>query len=104
MKSSALTESDQTKTVLADSHVFLQCEMSNTSQEASWYKDETELLPQTGVDVQSEGNVQRIAVSPTEQAHIGTYHCELKDDDIQYAAEVKGDSRQRCNNFAVLHG
>ncbi|XP_029692557.1 obscurin-like protein 1 isoform X11 [Takifugu rubripes] len=188
VKSSALTETDQTKTVMAKSPVTLQSELSDTSQEASWYKDETELLPQAGVDLQSEGNVQRIdlqsegnvqridlqsegnvqrldlqseghvqrldiqskgnvqrldlqsegnvqrldlqseghvqrldlqseghvqrldleseghvqrldlqseghvqriVVPPTEQTHIGTYHCELKDDDIQFAAEVK---------------
>ncbi|TNN04468.1 hypothetical protein fugu_001497 [Takifugu bimaculatus] len=162
---------------MAKSPVTLQSELSDTSQEASWYKDETELLPQAGVDLQSEGNVQRldlqsegnvqrldlqseghvqridlqseghvqrldlqsegnvqrldlqseghvqrldlqseghvqridlqseghvqrldlqseghvqrIVVPPTEQTHIGTYHCELKDDDIQFAAEVK---------------
>ncbi|TWW80494.1 Obscurin [Takifugu flavidus] len=180
VKSSALTETDQTKTVMAKSPVTLQSELSDTSQEASWYKDETELLPQAGVDLQSEGNVQRIdlqsegnvqrldlqseghvqridlqsegnridlqsegnvqrldlqseghvqrldlqsegnvqrldlqseghvqrldlqseghvqriVVPPTEQTHIGTYHCELKDDDIQFAAEVKGRSPQ----------
>lgn len=115
VKSSALTETDQTKTVMADSPVTLQGELSDTSQETSWYKDETEMLPQTGVDLQaegnvqsldlrSEGNVQRIVVPPTEQTHIGTYHCLLKDDDIQFAAEVKGDSLQLCNTFAVLHG
>lgn len=100
---------------MTDSPVTLQCELSDTSQEASWYKDETEPLPQTATDLQSEGNlhrtylqsegnVQRIVVPPTQQTHIGTYHCELKDDDIQFAAEVKGDSRQLCNTFAVLHG
>lgn len=115
VKSSALSETDQTKTVMADSPVTLQCELSDTSQEARWYKDETELLPHTGADLQSErnlhgiylqseGNVQKIVVPPTEQTHIGTYHCELKDDDIQFAAEIKGDSQQLCNTFAVLHG
>lgn len=104
MKSSALTETDQTKTVMADSPVTLQGELSDTSQEASWYKDETEMLPQTGVDLQAEGNVQRILVPPTEQTPIGTYHCLLKDDDIQFAAEVKGDCQQLCNTSAVLHG
>lgn len=104
MKSSALIETDQTKTVMADSAVTLQCELSDTSQEASWYMDETELFPQTGADLQTEGNVQRIVVPPTEQTHIGMYHCELKDDEIQFTAEKKGDSQQHCNTFAVLHG
>lgn len=104
MKSSALSETDQTKTVMAYSPVTLQCELSDTSQEASWYKDEPELLPETGADIQSEGNVQRIVVPPTEQTHIDTYHCELKDADIQFAAEEKGDSQQLCNTFAVLFG
>lgn len=102
MKSSALSETDQTKTVMADSPVTLQCELSDISQEASWYKDE--LLPQTGADLRSEGNMQRIVVPPTEQTHIGTYHCELKDDDIQFTSEEKGDSQQLCNTFAVLFG
>lgn len=115
VKSSALSETDQTKTVMADSPVTLQCELSDSSQDAGWCKDETELLPQSGADLQSEGNlhgiylqseghVQRIVVPPTLQTHIGTYHRELKDDDIQFAAELKGDSQQLCNTFAVLHG
>lgn len=115
VKSSTLSETDQTKTVMADSPVTLQCELSDTGQEASWYTDETELLPQTGADLQSkgtlhriylqsEGNVQTVAAPPTQQTRIGTCHCELKDDEIQFAAEVKGDSQQLCNTFDVLLG
>lgn len=49
------------------------------------------MLPQNGVDLQSEGTVRSLVVPSAEQAHTGIYRCESKDDDIQFAVEVKGD-------------
>uniref|UniRef100_A0A3P9CGZ9 Obscurin-like protein 1 n=1 Tax=Maylandia zebra TaxID=106582 RepID=A0A3P9CGZ9_9CICH len=55
----------------------------------SWYKDGTKLLPQSGVDIQSEGNLRSLVVSSAERAHTGVYRCESKDDDIQFTVDVK---------------
>ncbi|XP_041663266.1 obscurin-like isoform X15 [Cheilinus undulatus] len=86
---SALSEADQKQTVMAGCPIALQCELSDPAGHVSWYKDGTELLPQSGVDIQSEGNLRSLVVPSAEQAHTGIYRCESKDDDIQFAVEVK---------------
>ncbi|KAK5921290.1 hypothetical protein CgunFtcFv8_025006 [Champsocephalus gunnari] len=89
LKFSALSEGDQKKTVMTGSPIALQCELSDPTGQVSWFKDGTKLLPQNGVDIQSEGNVRGLVVPSAERAHTGIYRCESKDDDIQFAVEVK---------------
>ncbi|XP_033965419.1 obscurin isoform X4 [Pseudochaenichthys georgianus] len=104
LKFSALSEGDQKKTVMTGSPIALQCELSDPTGQVSWFKDGTKLLPQNGVDIQSEGNVRGLVVPSAERAHTGIYRCESKDDDIQFAVEVKGDAQTLCGTFTVLHG
>nr|XP_040057987.1 obscurin-like protein 1 isoform X7 [Gasterosteus aculeatus aculeatus] len=89
LKFSALSEGDQKKTVMAGFPIVLQCELSDPTGQVSWYKDGTKLPPKNGVDIQSEGNVRSLVVPTAEPAHSGVYRCESKDDDIQFAVEVK---------------
>ncbi|XP_068185377.1 obscurin-like protein 1 isoform X2 [Antennarius striatus] len=86
---SALSEADQKQTVVAGSPISLQCELSDSTGQVSWYKDGTKLLPQTGIDLQTEGTLRSLVVQSAEQGHTGIYRCESKDDDIQFAVEVK---------------
>lgn len=92
---SALSEADQNKMVMAGCPIALQCELSDSTGQVSWYKDGTKLLPQNGVDLQAEGNLRSLVVPSAERAHTGIYRCESKDDDIQFAVEVKGDAQKR---------
>ncbi|XP_027136610.1 obscurin-like protein 1 isoform X3 [Larimichthys crocea] len=89
LKFSALSEADQKKTVMAGCPISLQCELSDSTGQVSWYKDGTKILPQNGVDLQSEGNLRSLVVPSAERAHTGIYRCESKDDDIQFAVEVQ---------------
>ncbi|XP_008299429.1 obscurin isoform X7 [Stegastes partitus] len=86
---SALSEADQKMTVITGSPIALQCELSDPTGHVSWYKDGEMLLPQSGVDIQSEGNLRSLVVPSAERAHTGVYRCESKDDDIQFDVEVK---------------
>uniref|UniRef100_A0A3P8S5Q9 Obscurin-like protein 1 n=1 Tax=Amphiprion percula TaxID=161767 RepID=A0A3P8S5Q9_AMPPE len=86
---SAMSETDQKMTVIAGCPIALQCELSDPTGQVSWYKDGKVLLPQSGVDIQSEGNLRSLVVPSAEQAHTGVYRCESKDDDIQFAVDVK---------------
>ncbi|KAM7380834.1 hypothetical protein PAMP_004106 [Pampus punctatissimus] len=94
LKLSAISEADQKKTVMAGCPIALQCELSDPAGQVSWYKDGTKLLPLNGVDIQSEGSVRSLVVPSAERVHSGIYRCESKDDDIQFAVEVKGRSPQ----------
>ncbi|XP_017158791.1 obscurin-like protein 1 isoform X10 [Poecilia reticulata] len=86
----ALSEADQKMTVVAGSPIALQCELSDASGQVSWYKDGRKLRAQSGVAIQSQGNVRSLVVPSAERAHTGVYRCESKDDDIQFSVEVKG--------------
>uniref|UniRef100_A0A667Z7N4 Obscurin like cytoskeletal adaptor 1b n=1 Tax=Myripristis murdjan TaxID=586833 RepID=A0A667Z7N4_9TELE len=89
VKFSALSEADQKKTVMAGCPIVLQCELSDPSGQVYWYKDGSNLLPQNGVDIRSNGNLRSLVIQSAEQAHSGVYRCEAKDDDIQFTVEVK---------------
>lgn len=103
LKFSAIADADQKKTVMTGCPIALQCELSDPNGQVSWYKDGTKLLPQSGVDIQSEGNLRSLVVPSAQQAHTGVYRCESKDDDIQFAVEVKGDGQKLSSAFTVLH-
>ncbi|XP_069389517.1 obscurin isoform X11 [Paralichthys olivaceus] len=70
---SALSEADQTETVVVDCPVSLQCELSEPTGQVRSYTDGTELLPQSGVDFQSEGILTSLVVPSAEQAHTDVY-------------------------------
>ncbi|XP_069010923.1 obscurin isoform X9 [Embiotoca jacksoni] len=86
---STVSEADQKMTVITGCPIALQCELSDPTGQVSWYKDGTKLLSQIGVDIQSEGNLRSLVVPSAERTHTGVYRCESKDDDIQFAVEVK---------------
>ncbi|XP_016527111.1 obscurin-like isoform X6 [Poecilia formosa] len=86
----ALSEAEQKMTVVAGCRIALQCELSDASGQVSWYKDGRKLRAQSGVAIQSQGNVRSLVVPSAERAHTGVYRCESKDDDIQFSVEVKG--------------
>lgn len=101
LKFSAIADADHKKTVMAGCPIALQCELSDPTGQVNWYKDGTKLLPQSGVDIQSEGNLRSLVVPSAQQVHTGVYRCESKDDDIQFAVEVKGDAQKLCSAFTV---
>ncbi|XP_030284379.1 obscurin-like protein 1 isoform X1 [Sparus aurata] len=107
---SALSEADQNKMVMAGCPIALQCELSDSTGQVSWYKDGTKLLPQNGVDLQAAGNLRSLVVPSAERAHTGIYRCESKDDDIQFAVEVKAlpvkfsDLEESDRNKSVQEG
>ncbi|XP_032423836.1 obscurin-like protein 1 isoform X6 [Xiphophorus hellerii] len=86
----ALSEADHKMTVVAGSPIALRCALSDPSGQVSWYKDGRKLLAQSGVAIQSQGNLRSLVVPSAERVHTGVYRCESKDDDIQFSVEVKG--------------
>lgn len=80
-------------TVVAGSPIALRCALSDPSGQVSWYKDGRKLLAQSGVAIQSQGNLRSLVVPSAERVHTGVYRCESKDDDIQFSVEVKGDAQ-----------
>lgn len=76
---------------MAGSPIALECELSDPSGEVTWYKDGAALLPQNGLNIQTEGHIRSLVVPSAERAHSGVYRCESKDDDIQFTVDIQGD-------------
>ncbi|XP_034429711.1 obscurin-like protein 1 isoform X17 [Hippoglossus hippoglossus] len=92
---SALSEADPTETVVADCPVALQSELSEPTGQVSSSTDGTELLPQSGVDFQSEGNLTSLVVPSAEQAHT----------DVHRSSPVKfSELRESDGNKSVQEG
>uniref|UniRef100_M3ZYD9 Obscurin-like protein 1 n=1 Tax=Xiphophorus maculatus TaxID=8083 RepID=M3ZYD9_XIPMA len=96
----ALSEADQKMTVVAGSPIALRCALSDPSGQVSWYKDGRKLLAQSGVAIQSQGNLRSLVVPSAERVHTGVYRCESKDDDIQFSVEVKQSPRIMATPFS----
>ena len=93
VKFSAMSEADQTQTVMVGCPVALLCELSDPNGQVHWYKDGAKLIPPPGVDIQSDGNIRRLTIQSAQSSHSGVYQCETKDDAIQFSVDVKGDKR-----------
>ncbi|CAL8240671.1 unnamed protein product [Merluccius merluccius] len=89
VKFSAMSEADQTQTVMVGGPVALLCELCDPNGQVHWYKDGAKLTPQCGVDIQSDGNVRRLVIQSAQRSHSGVYRCETKDDAIQFSVDVK---------------
>nr|XP_015214696.1 PREDICTED: obscurin-like protein 1 isoform X6 [Lepisosteus oculatus] len=85
----ALPESERNRSTEAGCPIVLHCEVSDPTAQVCWYKDGTKLLPQSGIDIQSEDTTRRIIIQSAELAHSGLYSCDAVDDVIQYMVDVK---------------
>ncbi|XP_072301444.1 obscurin-like protein 1 isoform X8 [Eucyclogobius newberryi] len=101
LRFSALPEAEQRMSVLQGCPLALRCELSDASGQVTWYKDGAELLPESGVDIQSEGQRRSVFVPSAERQHCGVYRCESKDDDVQFTVDIR-DSAVKAVMFLEL--
>ncbi|XP_020317868.1 obscurin-like protein 1 isoform X6 [Oncorhynchus kisutch] len=85
---SALPEVVRNKFIEAGCPIVLQCELSDPTAQVFWYKDGTKLLPENGVDIQSEGALRAVILQSAELCHSGVYSCEALDDCIAFKVDV----------------
>ncbi|XP_036425820.1 obscurin-like protein 1 isoform X10 [Colossoma macropomum] len=86
---SAVPEIEKNKCIEAGSAFELCCEVSDPTAHARWYKDELELLPETGWDTQAEGTLRMLVVQSADPSHSGLYHCNTSDDYVQFTVDIK---------------
>uniref|UniRef100_A0A667YZC2 Obscurin like cytoskeletal adaptor 1b n=1 Tax=Myripristis murdjan TaxID=586833 RepID=A0A667YZC2_9TELE len=68
--------------------IVLQCELSDPSAQVYWYKDGSKLLPQSGVDILTDGLTRTLIVQSAEFFHSGLYSCKTKGDTIMFSVDV----------------
>ena len=101
VKFSAMSEADQTQSVIVGCPVALLCQLSDPHGQVHWYKDGAKLIPPSGVDIQSDGNIRRLVIQSAQSSDSGVYQCETKDDAVQFSVDVKGDKRQKFLPFLI---
>ncbi|XP_018590992.2 obscurin-like isoform X2 [Scleropages formosus] len=73
-------EAEKNKTTEVDSPIVLQCEISDPTAQICWYKDETQLPPKTGTDIQTEASIKRVSVKSAEISSSQEYSYDALDD------------------------
>lgn len=91
MKFSAIPEEMRTKSIEAGCPFVLQCVVSDPEAHVCWYKDEMQLISQSGLETSSEGNMRTLVVQCAEICHSGVYRCTTQDDTMEFQVEIKGD-------------
>ncbi|XP_060732887.1 obscurin-like protein 1 isoform X6 [Tachysurus vachellii] len=86
---STVPEVEKNKCIEAGSCFELRCEVSDPTAVVHWYKDETEILTDTGWDIQAEGTLRMLVVQSAEPSHSGLYSCNMADDAVQFTVDIK---------------
>ncbi|KAJ8253111.1 hypothetical protein GJAV_G00209250 [Gymnothorax javanicus] len=89
VKFSAIQEIQKNKSVESGRPIVLRCEISDSTAPVSWYKNGLQLLPQSGVVVQSEGTKRTLILQSSEFSSSGVYSCKTADDIIEFYVAVQ---------------
>ncbi|XP_067459175.1 obscurin-like protein 1 isoform X14 [Thunnus thynnus] len=89
VKFSAIPEEMRTKSIEAGCPLVLQCVVSDPEADVCWYKDEMQLISNSGLEIHSEGNTRTIVVQSAELCHSGVYRCTTLDDTMDFQVEIK---------------
>lgn len=101
MRFSAIPDAERNQTIQAGCPIVLQCELSDPSAQVYWYKDGSKLLPQSGVDILTDGLTRTLIVQSAEFFHSGLYSCKTKGDAIMFSVDVKGDLKFYFKHYEI---
>lgn len=91
MRFSAVPEVKRRKCIEAGCPIILQCEISDSTAQVQWYKDEDQLLVESGVDIKSDDCMRTLSIQSAHPSHAGVYSCTTKEDVIKFHVEIRGD-------------
>ncbi|XP_067300487.1 obscurin-like protein 1 isoform X3 [Pseudorasbora parva] len=86
---SAVPEAEKNICAEAGGHFELRCKVSDPTVHVRWFHNNTQLQPENGLDIQSEGDARTLVVNPAEPSHSGLYSCETSDDSVQFTVDIK---------------
>ncbi|XP_043104268.1 obscurin isoform X17 [Puntigrus tetrazona] len=86
---SAVPEIEKNKSVEAGWPIILQCEISDPTALVQWYKDGLQLLPQSGVYIQTQHTLRTLVIQSANVSHSGFYSCNTADDISEFFVDVK---------------
>lgn len=91
MNFTAHPEDEKKKFVDTERPTVQHCELSDPTAEIKRSKDGQKLLPQNGIDIQSEGTTRGLSVQSAKLSHTDLNSCETVEDARQFHVDVKGD-------------
>lgn len=91
MKISTIPEEMRTRLIEPGCPIILQCEVSDPEAQVCWYKDETQLVSNSALEIRSEGNTRTLVVESSELCHSGVYRCTTQDETVEFQVKFKGD-------------
>ncbi|CAG5865943.1 unnamed protein product [Menidia menidia] len=89
MKFSAIPEDMRTKSIEVGCPIVLQCVVSDPEAQVCWYKDETQLISNSGTEIHSVDNTRTLVIQSAEVCHSGLYRCTTQDDTVQFQVDIK---------------
>ncbi|XP_051260028.1 obscurin-like protein 1 isoform X6 [Dicentrarchus labrax] len=89
VKFSAIPETMRTKSIEAGCPIVLQCVVSDPEAHVCWFKDEMQLISNSGLEIHSEGNTRTLVVQSADLSHSGVYRCTTQDDTMEFQVEIK---------------
>ncbi|XP_077072049.1 obscurin-like protein 1 isoform X22 [Siphateles boraxobius] len=98
---SAVPEAEKNICTEAGGHFELHCKVSDPTVHVRWFHNNTQLQPETGLDIQSEGDARTLVVNPAEPSHSGLYRCETSDDSVQFTVDIKASKTNSTPIFGM---
>lgn len=71
--------------------IILQCEVSDSAAQVSWFKDRVELFCKTGLDMKRDGSVRKLMIHSAKVSDSGLYSCSLAGEVVTFQVDVEGD-------------
>ncbi|XP_021180748.2 obscurin-like protein 1 isoform X16 [Fundulus heteroclitus] len=69
--------------------IILQCEVSDTAAQVSWFKNEEELFSRTGLDMKRDGSLRKLTIHSAKLSDSGLYSCSLADEAVAFHVDVE---------------
>lgn len=102
-----ISEVEKSKSTEVHSPNVLKCDITDSTTEMLWCKDDIDLAPKPGLNFQKDGNMRKLTVQSAELSDTGnnTYHA--PGDTVSFKVDVQGDFHNSIKMIiccALFHG
>ncbi|XP_019728433.1 obscurin-like [Hippocampus comes] len=91
----------RTQLIEAGGPVVLRCVVSDPEAPVCWYKDGTQLVSTSELEMQLDGTTRTLVVRDAEMHHSGVYQCRTKDDTMDFQVEIKAKPVKPADHLDV---
>uniref|UniRef100_A0A671KTW8 Obscurin like cytoskeletal adaptor 1b n=1 Tax=Sinocyclocheilus anshuiensis TaxID=1608454 RepID=A0A671KTW8_9TELE len=85
-----ISEVEKNKSPEVHSPNVLKCDITDSTTEMLWCKDDIDLAPKPGLNFQKDGNMRKLTVQSAELSDIGNNTCHAPGDTVSFKVDVQG--------------